>query len=368
MRAAARSFEEASAAAAGAGGGDGWLPAECQRCSAGPDCANQDEVHFATVAHPRDLLEKKGLVAVQTAPLYEHVVAAEPPPPNYEGVAAQEAVEAAQRQARAGRFACGGTSPEPPPSPSTPAGGASSGGGGGLKMLSDLMDEAARDAEAAHACAESGRSENAVDLYRQAAAKLLSLVEAHAADLGGVLRQELDVRAAKYSDNAAAILKKLDKARTLRGHALKELRDSEKSYLKGLREMESSYHAQIRADLESVVPVIKRNDENIVFGQLPALINHSLHLHQGLCNFVPENPPGGTVAVDDETFERVLGVLEEKFEGLDVYQKYVEKLGESQSIADIWNKDEESGFRSFERNQQQPLTSYLILPFQRITR
>jgi hypothetical protein len=38
---------------------------------------------------------------------------------------------------------------------------------------------------------------------------------------------------------------------------------------------------------------------------------------------------------------RVLGVLEEAFAGLDVYQKFVERLGEAQSIADMWARDEE---------------------------
>ena len=47
----------------------------------------------------------------------------------------------------------------------------------------------------------------------------------------------------------AVVMSKMDKARRLRAHALKELRDSEKSYLAGLREMESTYRAQIRADL-----------------------------------------------------------------------------------------------------------------------
>jgi hypothetical protein len=37
----------------------------------------------------------------------------------------------------------------------------------------------------------------------------------------------------------------------------------------------------------------------------------------------------------------VLGVLEEAFAGLDVYQKFVERLGEAQSIADMWARDEE---------------------------
>ena len=60
----------------------------------------------------------------------------------------------------------------------------------------------------------------------------------------------------------------MDKARRLRAHALRELRDSEKSYLAGLLEMQTTYHAQIRADLESVAPVIRRNDEHIVFGQV----------------------------------------------------------------------------------------------------
>ena len=66
----------------------------------------------------------------------------------------------------------------------------------------------------------------------------------------------------------ADLVERLSKARKLRRHALLELRDSEKSYLAGLSEMERLYHAQVRADLEAVQPVIKRTDENIVFGQV----------------------------------------------------------------------------------------------------
>jgi hypothetical protein len=77
---------------------------------------------------------------------------------------------------------------------------------------------------------------------------------------------------------------------------------------------------------------------------------------------------GGVTALDDAAFERVVDVLEAKFAGVDLFQRYVEKLGEAQSIVNGWNTDEESGFRTFQRGQGLPLNSYLILPFQRITR
>jgi hypothetical protein len=77
---------------------------------------------------------------------------------------------------------------------------------------------------------------------------------------------------------------------------------------------------------------------------------------------------GGVTALDDAAFERVVGVLETKFVGVDVFQRYVENLGEAQSIVNGWNTDEESGFRTLQRGQGKPLDSYLILPFQRITR
>jgi len=364
MREAARAFDGAMAAvgAAGEGGVLMWLPQDCQHCCAGNTCMDEDEVHFLTFSHPRELLEKKGLVA----PCYERVAAMDAAaggssssaaaaaacPPTYEGVVAMDAaaIAAAQQQARAGRLvgpfggyggSSGGSSGRI--SLPLPASAPSSGPGNAVRMLSDMMDEAARVAEQARECAESGRKEQSVDLYREAAGKLLSLVEAHAADLVGVLRQELDVRAAMYSKNADVIVTKLEKARVLRNHTIKELRDTEKSYLQGLRAMESIYHAQIVADLQSVGPVIKRNDENIVFGQLTMLINYSQHLHQRLCDFVPEQP-GAQAAlpcVDDATFQRVLGVLEQKFQDLGLLQKYVEKLGEAQSITDMWNRDEE---------------------------
>jgi hypothetical protein len=72
--------------------------------------------------------------------------------------------------------------------------------------------------------------------------------------------------------------------------------------------------------------------------------------------------------LDDAAFERVVCVLEAKFAGVHVFQSYVEKLGEAQSIVNNWNTDEESGFRTLQRRQGLPLNAYLILPFQRITR
>ena len=102
--------------------------------------------------------------------------------------------------------------------------------------------------------------------------------------------------------------------------------------------MESIYHAQIVADLQSVASVIKSHDENIFFGQHKMLIRYSHNLHQEICFLFPEQP--GVPDVDDATFQRLLGVLEQKFEGLDLLQRYVEKLGEAQSIVDMWKGDE----------------------------
>jgi len=220
----------------------------------------------------------------------------------------------------------------------------SSAGGGAfssaveLKTVSAVMDEATRVGEQAHKCAESGRKGEAVEMFREAASNLWSLVEAHAADLGEVLLQELQERAATYSQKAAEIAKKLDKARAMRNGLVKELRDTEKSYLQELRTMESIYHAQIVADLQSVAPVIKSHDENIVFCQLKMLIKYSHNLYQEICFLCPEQP--GVPDLDDGTFQRLLGVLEQNFDGLDLLQRYVEKLGEAQSIVDMWKGDE----------------------------
>ena len=383
MRAAARSFEAELAATSepALGARPGWLPADRPPCDAGLSCVDQDEIHFITFGHPRALLEKKGLVvpmqeriagaaagaasaasaasAAAAAGLSSdenHTTAAsqeQDAPPQYdtlEEVRVRESSLDAQNQAQAGRRLSGpfgggglvsGMAAEAGDSPSSTAGSITS--GDRLSMLSGLMDGAAQDAEQARECAESGRKERAVDLYREAAAKLLSLVDAHGADLGGALRQDLDGRVAKYFENADSIVAKLERARSLRNHTVKELRDSEKSYLGGLREMQSVYHAQIRADLESVAPVVQRHHEDVVFGQLQQLISHSQHLHRRLCDLVPEQQPGaaGASVVKDDTFRRVLGVLEEKFTGLDVYEKYVEKLGEAMSVSDMWNNDEE---------------------------
>ena len=140
---------------------------------------------------------------------------------------------------------------------------------------------------------------------------------------------------------------------------------------------------------------------NTVFGQLKLLINHSQQLHRRLCAVVSEGGRGGGAGLEDESSDalfvrhkfskstlyggfdivnilslhppqvrrtrrhthththtrtrtlththwgtdfsecRVLGVLEDAFAVLDVYQKYVERLGEAQSIADMWARDEE---------------------------
>jgi hypothetical protein len=42
--------------------GEEWLPQGMQRCRAGGTCQEEDEVHWATASHPRELLEKLGLV------------------------------------------------------------------------------------------------------------------------------------------------------------------------------------------------------------------------------------------------------------------------------------------------------------------
>ena len=384
MREAAREFDSEMAAGAPtpvAASSSAWLPADQPPCTAGPSCVDQDEIHFTLFSHPRALLEKKGLVA----PMQERIAAMEAPslggraaatgnaaaaaagheedlpPPVYEDLEEVRALEggagAAHAQAAAMRSGdqfrprltgpFGGASVVAPsqgsPAPPSPATG-SARGADGLRMLSELMDEAARDAEHAGECTARGQKEEAVDLYNGASAKLLSLVEANAADLGtGALRKELDARVAQYRESAAAITAKLKRARVTQGHAVRELRDTERTYLKGLEDMERIYHAQIRADLESVAPVTQRHDEEIVFGQLKALISHSQQLHRSLCAALPEQAPGGPAgdAASDVALARVLGVLETAFAGLDVYQKYVEKLGEAQSIADTWARDDE---------------------------
>ena len=109
----------------------------------------------------------------------------------------------------------------------------------------------------------------------------------------GALRRDLDARVALYRESAVAILGKLQKARVTRvgvgvgcgcgcrapnthkthththththtqGHAVRELRDTERTYLRGLEDMERIYQAQIRADLESVAPVTQPYDEEV---------------------------------------------------------------------------------------------------------
>ena len=70
-------------------------------------------------------------------------------------------------------------------------------------MLSEVMDEAARDAEEAHKSAEHGSKAQAVDLYRAAAGKLHSLLDVYGADLGaGSLGDEVKARAKRYADSA----------------------------------------------------------------------------------------------------------------------------------------------------------------------
>ena len=72
----------------------------------------------------------------------------------------------------------------------------------GLTELSEGMDEAERDAKEALECENIGR---AVDLYRGAAAKLRSLVDAFGAEMGAELRLELHARAARYAASADTV-------------------------------------------------------------------------------------------------------------------------------------------------------------------
>ena len=356
MRMAAREFEAEVAAVADSQTVEvEWLPPDCRRCEAGSACSSQDDVHFVLFAHPRPLLESKGIVP----PLHQHPVGIEPgaaadvplpPPPSYEGVlamdtaaapgvpgaghdvaalrqdevpryedvAAQDAAAAAGRRLAA---SFGGWE-------RAQVGGAGRGSGGRVSELSGMLDEAARDTQEARACCESGRKQAAVELYRRAESKLENILAAHSSELGAVLREEVQARASDCRSRCAKLADILRKATTLRTHSVRELMDSEVSYKEGLREMQRVYHAQVTADLQSVAPVISRHDEEIVFGRISLLINHSQLLHERLLHAVTQRaltargsegsrdaPPGerGSLdVVDDETFERVLAVLQER--------------------------------------------------------
>lgn len=74
-------------------------------------------------------------------------------------------------------------------------------------MLSEAMDEAARDAQEASRLAQEGGKEAAVDLFRAAAAKLHSLLDVCGAVIGaGSLADEVKERAKRYADSAQGML------------------------------------------------------------------------------------------------------------------------------------------------------------------
>ena len=196
---------------------DTWLPPDKRPCCAGADCVYTDDVHFLEFSHPREMLERKGWVASAPCPPAPPVAVAAvgavvplsgcsaSPPPDYDGVVAMEAAAAAQRQAQAGRPPPVAVPMAAPVSPSRASGGngGSETGGSVLRMLSEVMDEAARDAEEAHKSAEHGSKAQAVDLYRAAAGKLHSLLDVYGADLGaGSLGDEVKARAKRYADSA----------------------------------------------------------------------------------------------------------------------------------------------------------------------
>ena len=75
----------------------------------------------------------------------------------------------------------------------------------GLNELSEGMDEAERDANEALECENSGRKGLAVDLYRGAAAKLRSLVDAYGAEMGAAQQLDLHARSARYVASADTV-------------------------------------------------------------------------------------------------------------------------------------------------------------------
>ena len=265
-------------------------------------------------------------------------------------------------------------------------GRAGAGGGrqpGPEKKLGELLDEAACAARQAEDHCGRGELDDAEMRWGRAAAALRLALEEHAAILGQVLRHELEVREAEYSDRAAAVRAQRARAGERRRQGVKELLESEASYLSGLVMLEDVYHAQILADLDSVSPVVVRSDEHLVFAHVPALLGLSRRLLNRLRQVVPQNLDGfvgraerqggqagqvGAVEEDDALLLRVADAVEQAFDELGLFSEYVARLDEAMSVAARWSSDDASGFLAFQEQQTQPLSSLLILPFQRVTR
>ena len=214
----------------------------------------------------------------------------------------------------------------------------------------------------------------AISCYKTAADKFLVLAEADSEEIGSALTKQVGHYAHQCVESSRMLSKSMDKAHLNLKYVLKEIYMSEKSYYEDLSAYEGTYHSQVKADLESVRPVITRLDEDLVFGELPLILRHSQGFQFNMDECFPTElfdfivGKGDNAPLSKETMWLILEKIEKSMAELHYYSKYVERLAEAQEIVQKWRNDEESGFFNYEKSQGKPLTHYLILPFQRITR
>eukprot|EP00960_Hanusia_phi_P027598 746904-Hanusia_phi.AAC.6 len=235
-------------------------------------------------------------------------------------------------------------------------------------------DEAIHVLQKAKHYEDSHDVNKAISFYKTAADKFLVLAEAKSEEIGSALTKQVGHYAHQCVESCKMLSRSMEKSQTNLKYVMKEIYMSEKSYYEDLAGYEAIYHSQVKADLESVRPVINRLDEDLVFGELPLILRHSKGFQFNMDECFPTElfdfivGKGDNAPLSQETICSILEKMEKSMGELHYYSKYVERLAEAQDIVQKWRSDSESGFAAYEKAQEKPLNHYLILPFQRITR